>query len=60
VYWSVFDRAALEFSQALYGGLLAGRPIGEAVHGARAAIKPTGDPTWLAYVAFADALAVAE
>jgi len=36
---------------------LGGKPIGQAVQEARAAIKPSGDPTWLAYVAYADPLA---
>jgi hypothetical protein len=37
--------------------LLAGLFIGQAAREARAAIKPLGDPTWLAYTVFADPLA---
>jgi CHAT domain-containing protein len=56
-YWSVYDKAAHDFSQAVYNYLLAGRSIGKAVQEARLAIKPLGDPTWLAYTVFADPLA---
>ena len=56
-YWSVYDRAAHDFARAFYGRLLAGLPVGKAVQEARAAIKPLGDPTWLAYTVFADPLA---
>jgi hypothetical protein len=56
-YWSVFDQPACDFAQAFYARLLAEVPIGEAVRQARASIKPSGDPTWLAYTVFADPLA---
>jgi hypothetical protein len=56
-YWSVFDEPAKKFTEALYPLLLGGTPIGEAAKSARAAIKPLGDPTWLAYTVFADPLA---
>ena len=56
-YWSVYDQAAHDFARAFYGRLLAGLPIGEAVREARVAIKPLGDPTWLAYTVFAYPLA---
>ena len=59
-YWSVYDQAAHDFAQAFYGRLLAGLPIGQAVQEARAAIKPLGDPTWLAYTVFADPLATVQ
>lgn len=59
-YWSVYDRAAHDFARAFYGRLLAGRSIGQATQEARAAIKPLGDPTWLAYTVFADPLATAQ
>lgn len=59
-YWNVYDKAANEFAKALYGGLLAGDPIGTAVRAARAAVKPLEDPTWLAYTVFADPLARVE
>jgi hypothetical protein len=56
-YWNVYDEAAFEFAQAVYGRLLGGIPIGRAVKEARMAIRPLGDPTWLAYTVFADPLA---
>ena len=59
-YWSVNDRAAHDFARAFYGRLLAGQSIGQAAQEARAAIKPLGDPTWLAYTVFADPLATAQ
>jgi hypothetical protein len=59
-YWSVYDQAAHDFAQALYGRLLAGLSIGQAAQEARAAIKPLGDPTWLAYTVFADPLATVQ
>jgi len=59
-YWSVYDQAAHDFALAFYGRLLAGLPIGQAVREARAAIKPLGDPTWLAYTVFADPLATVQ
>ena len=55
--WSVYDNAAYQFAQAFYNQLLAGEAIGQAVMKARAAIRPLGDPTWLAYTVFADPLA---
>ena len=59
-YWSVFDRPACDFAKALYARLLGGEPIGKAVQGARAAIRNSGDPTWLAYTVFADPMATLE
>jgi len=56
-YWSVYDRPAYDFAQAFYDRLLQGKPIGEAAREARSAIRPAGDPTWLAYTVFADPLA---
>jgi hypothetical protein len=53
-YWEVYDRPACDFALALYTRLLGGEPIGKAVQGARAAIRNSGDPTWLAYTVFAD------
>jgi hypothetical protein len=53
-YWSVYDQAAHDFAKALYSRLLGGMNIGKAVQEARLAIKPLGDPTWLAYTVFAD------
>jgi CHAT domain-containing protein len=56
-YWSIYDEPALKFAKSLYGGLLVGKPIGVAVKDARLEIKKLKDPTWLAYVVFADPLA---
>jgi CHAT domain-containing protein len=56
-YWSIDDKSALDFAEAFYNRLLTGVPIGRAVQEARLAIKPTGDPTWLAYTVFAHPLA---
>lgn len=56
-YWSIYDQAANDFAKAFYSKLLAGMEIGRAVKEARMAIKPLGDPTWLAYTVFADPLA---
>ncbi|MDH3398317.1 MAG: CHAT domain-containing protein, partial [Acidimicrobiia bacterium] len=53
-YWSVFDEPAQNFAKTFYEKLLGGATIGDAAHQARAAIRPTGDPTWLAYTVFAD------
>jgi hypothetical protein len=59
-YWSIYDQPAYDFAQELYSRLLSGIPIGRAVQEARTAIKPTGDPTWLAYTVFADPLATVQ
>jgi hypothetical protein len=59
-YWSVFDRPACDFAEALYARLLGGEPIAKAVKGARANIRNSGDPTWLAYTVFADPMAILE
>jgi len=56
-YWSVFDRTACDFAQALYASLLGGEPIGKAVQSARTAVRNSGNPNWLAYTVFADPLA---
>jgi CHAT domain/Ternary complex associated domain 7 len=56
-YWSIYDEAAFEFSREVYRRLFAGTPIGRAVQEARLAIKPLGNPTWLAYTVFADPFA---
>jgi hypothetical protein len=59
-YWSVYDQPAHDFAQALYQRLLAGIPMGQAVREARLAIRPLGDPTWLAYTVYADPLAIVQ
>jgi hypothetical protein len=56
-YWNVYDQPAFDFARALYDRLLGGMPVGQAAKEARSAIRPSGDPTWLAYTVFADPLA---
>jgi hypothetical protein len=56
-YWSIYARPAYDFAKELYSRLLSGISISRAVQEARLAIKPAGDPTWLAYTVFADPLA---
>ena len=55
-YWSVYDKAAHDFAIEFYKRIFAGTPIGKAVKEARLKVKNNspGDPTWLAYVVFAD------
>jgi hypothetical protein len=53
-YWSVFDKAALQFAIELYDRLVKGISIGQATQQARLAIRELKDPTWLAYTVFAD------
>jgi CHAT domain-containing protein len=53
-YWSVLDDSADTFARTFYGALLTGKPVGEAVRHARAAIRNNDDPTWLAYTVYAD------
>jgi len=52
-YWNVYDESAFNFAKELYTRLLDGEPMGAAVHGARLAARNGGDPSWLAYTAFA-------
>lgn len=53
--WTVRDSAARDFAGELYGHLLAGVTLGEAVMRARrAAAGAPGDPTWLAYAVYGD------
>ncbi len=59
-YWSIYDQPAYDFAKELYSRLFSGMPIGRAVQEARSAIKPAGDPTWLAYTVFADPLATVQ
>lgn len=54
--WSVYDKAAYQFTQAFYNHLLSGETIGQAVREARTAIEPLND-RW-AYTVFADPLAI--
>ncbi|MGW0335967.1 NACHT N-terminal Helical domain 1-containing protein [Streptomyces sp. NPDC003011] len=52
--WPVRSRSALQFSEAFYDQLIAGRqPLGRATLAARQAIRDQhGDPTWLAYAVY--------
>jgi hypothetical protein len=62
-YWSIDSQSAAAFAQAFYGELLKGdgaKTVGEAVRSARLAVRKDGDPTWLAYMAFAHPLAKVE
>jgi CHAT domain-containing protein len=54
--WPVTDVAALAFARAFYRELSRGEPVGPAVCTARDEVRRAypGDPTWLAYRAFAD------
>jgi hypothetical protein len=52
-YWNVYDESAFNFAKELYTRLLDGESMGAAVHGARLAARDIGDPSWLAYTAFA-------
>lgn len=48
-------RTAREFAEELYGQLKTGAPFGKAIMHARAkAATHSGDPTWLAYIAYGD------
>lgn len=53
--WAVVDDTAREFASSLYGGLLGGATLGDAVFQARrqASSRP-GDPSWLAYSVYGD------
>lgn len=53
-YWSVFDDGAALFSRTFYQGLFDGLSISESTQLARAAVKATGDPSYLAYTVFAE------
>lgn len=57
--WAAQDRAAVIFARMFYSELLAGAVIGEAVRRARLVVRDAcpGDPTWLAYSAYAHPLA---
>jgi tetratricopeptide (TPR) repeat protein len=57
--WPVTDEAAVSFAREFYKILKEGKPIGEAVLGARLAVHRLypDDPTWLAYCCFADPMA---
>jgi len=53
--WEVVDSSARTFAEAFYQRLEGGAMAGEALLGARNAIREaTGDPTWLAYTFYGD------
>lgn len=58
-HWLVGDASAFVFSQVFYTGFLDGLHMGEALRQARLSVRDQfpGDPTWLAYTAFAHPLA---
>jgi formylglycine-generating enzyme required for sulfatase activity len=58
--WPVDDRPARDFARAFYAAFTAGTPMAEAVFEARQKIRSEGNPTWLAYTAFAHPRAVCE
>jgi CHAT domain-containing protein len=52
--WSVTDTVARDFVQAFYDELAAGARVGDAMRAARTRARAAdGDPTWLAYVLYA-------
>jgi hypothetical protein len=51
--WEVTDEAAVRFVADFYERLFDGETVGEALRQARKAAKKPGDPTWLAYSAYA-------
>lgn len=53
-HWNVSDHLAVAFSTAFYKAVLAGETVAGATRAARLSIRDEGDPTWLAYTAFAD------
>jgi hypothetical protein len=50
--WSVGDRSARVFCEALYSALVEGSDLAEASRKAREKAKAAGDATWLAYVVY--------
>ena len=58
--WSVGDRPALAFAEAFYSALRGGETVASAVRAARLAARAAGDPSWLAYTAYAHPLATVE
>lgn len=49
-WWPVSDGAAARFAAALYGRLLAGASVGEAVQSARAAVRASRSGDWANYL----------
>ena len=62
-HWSIDDQIALEFAQEFYKQLLhEGKTVGEAAKQSRLKARDArpGDPTWLAYVIYADPMAMVQ
>ena len=62
-HWSIDDEIALTFAQEFYRQLLKeGQKVGEAARQSRLKARDArpGDPTWLAYVVYADPLAAVQ
>ncbi len=53
-YWPVGDTAALAFAKRLYGELLNGQTIGEAVYYSRQEVLKVSDKDWADYIHFGD------
>jgi hypothetical protein len=54
-HWEVRDATARKFAEILYRGLVEeNKCFGDALDGAREAIKSPSDPTWLAYTFYGD------
>jgi len=49
-YWEVGDDAALEFAQAFYRDLVAGRTLGESLQSGRTAVRAVDDRDWADYL----------
>ena len=51
--WNVTDTLAHKFAKTFYTELAAGKTVGEALLAGRRSAREDGDPTWLAYSAYA-------
>lgn len=49
-YWPVGDEAAESFSTTLYGALVEGQPVGEALNRGRKAVEKLGSVDWADYI----------
>lgn len=58
--WAVGDEPAVTFVDALYTQLRAGETFSDATAAARETARAEGDPTWLAYVVYAQPRATVE
>ncbi|HET7037376.1 MAG TPA: CHAT domain-containing protein [Thermomicrobiaceae bacterium] len=55
--WSVHEQPAANFTRGFYDALRGGATLAEAAAAGRAAAKPLGDATWLAYVVYGNPVA---